>query len=703
MAYIGASYLFGLFFASFFQYKECYFLGATIIFLCLLYYFFAFKKKKLLVCGISCGIAIFIYGCYDATVYKPIISYNNQVGTIQGTITNINLHTGDMATYTIKGQINGKESSYFTVYTDALFVDEYDEIVVTGLLEKPKNSYTFPGESYYKAEGIFLCINNPTEVKTHISDKYKILKLIHKYRNFLCGKICSILPNKEGSLLIGILCGDKDGLDDYTKTNMYRSGIGHIMSVSGMHLTIITALVLSVLKKIGFGKKMAFWIMIVIAIGFTVFAGMSISVMRSFFMIAIVHGADIFRRKADCLNSLGIAGIILTITCPFAIRSASFLLSFAGVLGIGVLAPMAFKNIKSTGILSNLYKSFAGMIIVSLTVFPVSLMFFDEISIISPIVNTILVPVCSAALICGVLFAFSGGILAVPFLLISGICCKIVLFIVDFTSKIPGAYTASGFPYIKICAVFGMILTCFMFIMHKNKTAVLKAVAVSMCSILILSFTDKILKKDILNIAILGDKKSSVLVINRGTRASVIELKPDKDNIDICKKYLITSGISAVNYIIPSDKALSNITNYANYSKIFKVGRFYVPENHYFLSNSALADGTIPIPLNTANVTISIDGYNVKFLKDNKIIVSFGEFSMLINSNKNSENSTQLCPQVIAYYEGDLVNNNSYSRCISLDKNSIFHPMPEDKIGYIVNCKSDGSFKVRGINNGTKQ
>lgn len=145
-------------------------------------------------------------------------------------------------------------------------------------------------------------------------------------------------------------------------------------------------------------------------------AGLCQPVLRSAAMLTIVYGAEVFKRRSDTLNSLGLASFLLLAGQPFAVRDSSFLLSFAGVLGIGVFAPVLCSKISESGIKGKFLKYAAAMLCVSVVVFPASFLYFDEVSIISPVANFILIPVCSMALICGFIVVLVGGVGFLSFL-----------------------------------------------------------------------------------------------------------------------------------------------------------------------------------------------------------------------------------------------------------------------------------------------
>ena len=143
-----------------------------------------------------------------------------------------------------------------------------------------------------------------------------------------------------------MLFGDKSGIDDTTKTLLYRAGIGHMMAVSGVHLAVVCSLIWFILCMFNMSKYLRFGILMIFNAAFVILAGMSNSVIRAAVMLFLVYGASLFDRRSDLMNSLGIAVILLTAGNPFVVRDASFVLSVTGVIGIGGIAPVITKMIE---------------------------------------------------------------------------------------------------------------------------------------------------------------------------------------------------------------------------------------------------------------------------------------------------------------------------------------------------------------------
>ena len=699
MAYVGTSYLIGLFFASFLNFKLDFIIALGLVVIGVAYIFLINKKNLAVpVCIITISVALSIYGAYEALVYYPTLKYNGQVSTVQGEIIDIQYLSDDKAGYTIKGKL-GKQSGYFGLYGEMLDCDYFDEITATGTMSKFENTYTFPAESYNKAKSSFLQMTEPSNIsiKSHFSVRREILH----YRDYLYNKIVEILPNDEGKALVAMLCGDKTGLDNDTKTVLFRSGIGHIMSVSGAHLAIVAALIISIIKNFKLGKWIEFGILEILIISFVIFAGMSDSVIRSALMVSIVYGANLFKRRADTFNSLGISIIILTALEPFVVRDASFILSIVGVLGIGVFAPAVTSMIKIVGIKGRVIKSFVAMMCVTIVVFPISFMFFDEISIISPITNVILIPICSLALVFGVIIALTGGVsfIAFPLLLMAGICCKLVLAVSRFIGALSFTYIPTGYVFVEICIIISIIGVVLSYIIFRKKKAILCTITASVIALTFCSLSFKIINMDTLSIAVLGDETSSSVIIHKDNSACIIDLNGGRKLANAEQKYLRKIGIKDIKVLALNSDVQQSISAYEKRFQLFDVGEVLVPKDEYLLNGTKVL-GVSPTIINTDSTKIDMGSYCIFIEKDNTIKISYGKFSMLCVSGETLVDHSNEAYSAVAFYKGNTISIKAGYMITLNDKANINNAV----IGStLVTCKEDGQAKVRRITNGSRQ
>ncbi len=137
-----------------------------------------------------------------------------------------------------------------------------------------------------------------------------------------------------GGLLLALLCGAREYTEPATSEAFRRAGLSHILALSGMHLSMFSAIALFFGNKAGI-KKLTFILRISALIGFVWFAGFSPSLVRAFIcsiltIIATIAGA----KKPDLLSILCFSFLLQSALCPQDIHNAAFILSYGALAGI---------------------------------------------------------------------------------------------------------------------------------------------------------------------------------------------------------------------------------------------------------------------------------------------------------------------------------------------------------------------------------
>lgn len=255
-------------------------------------------------------------------------------------------------------------------------------------------------------------------------------------RKYITNVFLSKLDDDVSGIPVGMLTGNRDFLSNKFYANIKSTGMMHVMAVSGLHISIICLSIVKLLKKYFKSNKFIPSIIgIAIIVSMAAIAGFTGSIMRAGIMCLSVFLGDLFFRKADPLNSLGLAFSILIVINPYNIYSVSLILSALGTLGIllfsNKLSEMLIEVYPFEKFLRKTYIYYVNVLSVTLTatlfIIPVSLIVFGYISTISPIVNLILSPIIFACLMFSVLAVF---LCKIPFI------STIILFVVELLCKI---------------------------------------------------------------------------------------------------------------------------------------------------------------------------------------------------------------------------------------------------------------------------
>ena len=231
------------------------------------------------------------------------------------------------------------------------------------------------------------------------------------YAELVKKKITSTLSfyfsDDTSGMLIAILTGDKSYCSDEIYLNFKRSGVAHIMAVSGMHLSAWVAVLLFLAGKAleGFRRLVCLLGFLVIAF-FLFIADFSPSVCRAAIMTGLYLIGMLIKARTDMLNSLGLALMCILFINPYSVYSVSFQLSFACVLAIAVVALplcehsrlLVEKHLRGDSV-KRIAVVLLSYIIVSVSIglvtFPLSAYHFGYVSVASPLTNLLLVPLCA--------------------------------------------------------------------------------------------------------------------------------------------------------------------------------------------------------------------------------------------------------------------------------------------------------------------
>lgn len=152
------------------------------------------------------------------------------------------------------------------------------------------------------------------------------------------------LKGDVGAVTAALMNGEKSPIGDATQENMRQTGLAHILSISGLHLTLVAGLAFIVLRLLallipifrhrGWSKVVASLGALIVAFIYLALADFPVAAQRAFIMVAFFLLAIMLGRQVAPLRSLGMAAFVILLIWPESIFSISFILSFAATLAI---------------------------------------------------------------------------------------------------------------------------------------------------------------------------------------------------------------------------------------------------------------------------------------------------------------------------------------------------------------------------------
>lgn len=189
-----------------------------------------------------------------------------------------------------------------------------------------------------------------------------------------------------------MLFGDSLSVDADIVDAFRTTGIAHILAVSGLHISILVALISFILKLFKCSNKSVFWIMVVVLFAYSYLCNFSVSVVRASLMSLLYLYLKVRGKCYDRLSALAFSACVILLFSPVKLFNVSFVLSYMASLSIILLADM-FEKILEKGTHKKLASSLALIFAVQVGLVFVQLYFFKKYTPLSIVCNFISIPV----------------------------------------------------------------------------------------------------------------------------------------------------------------------------------------------------------------------------------------------------------------------------------------------------------------------
>lgn len=632
--YAGLSFEAGLLYASVADTDKDYILMAAMLLSGIYLYSaakFDFGRIFLIISVFALGFIDF--RLYESNVFEKIISYSEQEIVYYGKVTDISEYSQGKSVYILNGEINKDVKAKLMVYTDTLSCEYGDYIYLIAQVKAFENTYLFDSADYYKSKEIFLQTESIKEISVTENKDFSLIKSIYGYVSDLKSYI-AINTGSGGKFLTAMLFGDKSELDTSDKAAVYRVGIGHIMAVSGLHISILASAIIYLAGKCRYNRIIYLVTILPFLTVFLIIIQFSLSAVRAFIMTLITYGGVISGRKTDILNSLCISALLLTVTEPFTIMNPAFLLSVGGVYGVGVLAPYLSKNIKPhRKILKNMILCVSS----SLTLFPVMVIYFDEISLISPISNVILIPMCMVAVCCGMIVIFTPqySILSAAALKTAEYICCVVEYISEKLCCLPFTHLSSDYDFFRYVPALLAVMVIMVRLVTDRRKAVLNALGMSVTVIIAGCVIQNISERNVLKIAVFQSRYVSAVVVEKNGLADIIDFKGNTRSAKYVSEYISKNGINTINTLFIAENQYSALSAYKESLTLTEIKNIVLPWDTVLTKDKTVYE-KIPMFANTENFSIDYSEYSIVIL-DNTVSIYHNEELVLQCSGNYSK------------------------------------------------------------------
>jgi competence protein ComEC len=358
-----------------------------------------------------------------------------------------------------------------------------DEVEVVGLLSRPLPPGN-PGEWDY-ADHLLddrvrgdLRVSKADDAITHLDVRGRTFAVLARLQGYFTKLLDDTFPPREAGLARALLLGDGSAMDRDEWDAFARTGVVHVLAISGQHLVILAGFVWWTLRLVGVRRRRGTLVVIALVVGYAVLTGLKPSAVRAAVMVVAGCGGLLLRRPVLTANAFALAWLVVIAWNPTDPFTAGCQLSFLSVFVLfwGTarwFAPRErtpLENLlaesRSTfekllrGALRLLLVAYGITLVLTVTNAPLVMLRQNVVPPVGVLVGPILVVLTSVALLTGFLLLIVGPVPPLGF--VTGLCLSWCDQLVKWADGLPGgsvyvptppAWWAVGFYLILVAGV----------------------------------------------------------------------------------------------------------------------------------------------------------------------------------------------------------------------------------------------------------
>lgn len=350
----------------------------------------------------------------------------------------------------------------------------------------PSNLGQYDEKKYYAAKNVNYRMKNCKFLKMEVPNNIINIFLHHLKRRWK-KTYQKILNENDAGIMCAMVLGDKSELSKDVKTLYQKSGISHILAISGLHISMIGMLLFSLLKKAGIHHTVASLLAVFLIYLYGNLTGFGVSTNRAVVMMMLSLMGNLFGKTYDSITAIFLSAFLILVQQPLQLFQCGFLLSFLAVFGAVVFYPsckdyitFCFKKynekmklrskmeIHSFGVFAyrgvcSIGQSLLMSSAIQCVTLPIIFWFYYETPVLAPVINLFILPLTSLLMILGLTAAVIGTIcLPLGFFLAGGIHYILAFYewICNMFQKIPNSIYIAGMPMpFQIFLVYALLLS----------------------------------------------------------------------------------------------------------------------------------------------------------------------------------------------------------------------------------------------------
>lgn len=480
--------------------------------------------------------------------------------------------------YTVKARTGKYKNKKFIVYINKKnkkLLEYGDLIEIKGEYSAPEVARNYKGfdySQYLKTLNIYGTIKVEESKIINKNQLSPILISINNIKEKMIDNANRNMPKRTANLLLGILIGERDNIQEDIIESFRTANLSHILAVSGAHTSYIILGITYLISKSKTPKRIGYIITIINLLIFIIITGASYSVVRACIMAIVVIGAKICYRKENFFTSICISLIIILIQNPFAINDIGLKLSFMGTAGIVIFNKSITNFFIKLKIKQKIAEALSVTFSAQLMIMPITILNFNTISLTFFISNILASPLLGIIIIFGFISIFISSILnpiSKILFLILHIFLELLILVSKVTEKIPGSSILVRTPNILFAIVYYILILFFnyFFVIKQNPTRrfhkkiikiitikniknAFKVIAVVFLIMLLLTRIVRIINPTLKIYFIDIGQGDSTLIVAPKNKKILIDGGEGKTNVLF--QYLLDRRINKIDYIIIS-------------------------------------------------------------------------------------------------------------------------------------------------------
>lgn len=591
--------------------------------------------------GLAAGL---LYSqCYDGIVLSKAKQYDGKTLRITMTATDYSFQTDSGNIVDGKSRIDGKNHRIRLYYRAEDPVEPGDLLKVRATLRyTPSDSVA--NSTYHKGEGVFLIAlaeNTPIVEK---ADTWNIRYLATYIRKAMSDRISMIFPEDVAAFAKALLLGADHEISFADNIAFQRSGIRHVIAVSGLHVSILFSVVYFVTGRKRLPMLLCGFPVLFL---FAAVAGFSPSVVRACVMQALLILSFAVDKEYDAGTALAFSCMVMLVLNPLVITSVSFQLSVGCMIGIFLFSQPIRDRFYSVSFLkckkkksfkAKLVRWFTGSVSVSVSAMiftmPLCALYFDIISVIGIVTNLLALWVIS--------YVFYGIILAclISFIWLpaAGAIAYIVAFPIRYVittakllSRISAGFASTDSPFVLLWVLLtGVLILCY--VIRKKKSLPILAVTVTALYALAVVATWAIPRMDNFRLTVVDVGQGQCILLQSNDEVYMIDCggEDPQYTASAAMNAMHAQGINRIDGLILTHYDEDHCNGIENLLQCFSVDKLYLPDTDQNTKNRLqLEKQEIPIRWISGNVTLSCSAGKIQIIPA-KIHAEGNESSMCI-------------------------------------------------------------------------